>query len=302
MAKKSNVCNLEFQNQLEDLVLKYQEIVSNKNQTNIELAYKQIVNLYDPLDFYHSWYDQYKYLFDSQEDFVADYLRVFATVLLGWKPRNLRKKSRYDGSGEFKNYFIGSLHHNYINLVKSDQAAKRNTTKYCPLCNEWVNPISTHLITDHPSLLWDHLEEMEIDVQLLTSCPFCNNFKISKNASKEKVTSLIRHHFLSKHTSLLFAKFNELYPSISTISPKTSSTLIDDGDDELDLYDVTQEDDNLINKLLLMDLNDVQKHIIEQILNGDTNLSYKSEKYKCTRDEWDSAIENLKEVINLHGK
>jgi len=302
MHKKGEVLNSEIQNRLEEAVIHYQNVVEKGNNSDIESAYQRIVNIYDPLDFYHAWYDQYKYLFDSQDDFVADYLRVFVTVLLGWKPRGKRNKSRYEGSGEFKNYFIGSLYHNYINLVKSDQAAKRNVTKQCPICDKWVNPISTHLITDHSHLLWSYLEEMEIDIESLTSCPFCTNFKISKNATdRTKVTQLIKAHFISKHTSLLFNKFNDMYPDVSTISPKVSSVFIEEGDDELDIYDVCESEDNLINKLYSMNLDDVQKSIIELILNGENTLTYKSDKYKCTKDEWEVAVENLKETISLYG-
>jgi len=301
MIVNGDLSNSEFQNRLEDCVIKYQIAVSEGNSFDVETSYKNIIRLYDPMDFYSSWYDQYKYLFDSQEDFIADYNRVFITVLLNWQPRNKRKKSRYEGSGEFKNYFIGSLYHNYINLVKSDQAAKRNITKMCPICHEWVNPISTHLISEHQHLLWDHISDMNINVDELKQCPFCTNFKINKNLSGEKLTDVIKSHLISKHSSLLFSKFNEMYPDVSTISPKIISTVIDEGDDELDIYEITEDSNNLINKLFCSDLTDVQKYIIEQILNGDSKLVYKSDKYKCTHDEFESAVESLKELITLYG-
>jgi hypothetical protein len=302
MIKNGDLSNLEYQNRLEESVLKYQLAVNQGNPLDIELCYKRVVGYYNPLDFYASWYDQYKYLFDSQEDFIADYKRVFVTVLLNWQPRNKRKKSRYEGSGEFKNYFIGSLYHNYINLVKSDQAAKRNITKMCPICGEWVNPISTHLISRHSELLWQQLEDLSINIDSLISCPFCTNFKISKNfTDPEKINDLVKSHMLSKHSSLLFTKFNELHPEVSTISPKIISTMIEEGEGELDIYEVTEDDNNLINKLFSSDLSDVQKNIIEQILNGDSKVTYKSDKYKCSPAEFDNALESLKELLTLYG-
>ena len=302
MAKKGDIINSEFQKSLEEAVLNYQSISKTGSKIDVDIAYKKITTLYNPLDFSNAWYDQYKYLFDSREDFESDYLRVFITVLLGWKPRSLRKKSRYDGSGEFKNYFIGSLYHNYINLVKSDQAAKRNITKQCPICLDWVNPISTHLIVEHSYLLWDALHEMDIDLESLSSCPLCTNFKISKSAdSRAKLIELLKAHFISKHTSILFNRFNDLYPDVSTISPKVVSTYIEEGDDMLDIYDVTEEKSNLLNKLYLLDLSDLQKNIIYQVLNGELNMTYKPEKYKCTKDEWEQALEKLKEAINICG-
>jgi len=300
---KGDLINSEIQLRLEEAVLNYQKVSKSSDKNEIEWAYKKITNLYNPLDFYHNWYDQYYYLFDSQEDFVADYLRVFATVLLGWKPRNQRSKSRYEGSGEFKNYFIGSLYHNYINMVKSDQAAKRNVTKQCPICEDWVNPISTHLITCHSNLLWQYLEEMDIDIESLSSCPLCANFKVAKtNNDPKKITELLKAHFISKHTSLLFNKFNEMYPEISTISPKITSTSISENDEELDLYEVVEEKDSLLNKLHLLNLTDLQKSVIEQILNGEkTDLAYKPEKYKCTKEQWETEMESLKETISIYG-
>lgn len=301
MSKHNDVINTSLQFLLEESVLKYQEAVNSKCTYAIEDCYKKITSYYNPLDFYSAWYDQYKYLFDSQEDFLADYLRVFATVLLGWKPRNKRKKSRYDGSGEFKNYFIGSLYHNYVNMIKADQAAKRNLTKQCPICDKWVNPISTHLISEHIELLWDFLYEMSIDVDSLNNCPFCSNFKINKNITKDKITDLIKSHLASKHSGLLFNKFNELYPDISTISPKITSTCIEDNNDELDIYEVTEDTSSFVPKLFHLDLNPIQKSIIETVLNGETNLIYKNDKYKCTKLEWDEAMESLKEIISIYG-
>ena len=299
---KGDLINSEIQSRLEKAVLNYQQIAQSGEKNAIEFAYKKVTNLYNPLDFYHNWYDQYYYLFDSQEDFVADYLRVFVTVLLGWKPRNQRSKSRYEGSGEFKNYFIGSLYHNYINMVKSDQAAKRNITKQCPICEEWVNPISTHLITCHSNLLWTYLEEMGIELESLSSCPLCTNFRIGKNNNDpNKIVGLLKAHFISKHVSLLFNKFNEMYPDISTISLKISSTVLHDSDEELDLYEVIEEKTNLLNKLELLNLSEIQKSAIEQILNGDMNLVYKPEKYKCTKEQWETEMESLRETIGIYG-
>ena len=69
----------------------------------------------------------------------------------------------------------------------------------------------------------------------------------------------------------------------------------------LDIYDVTEEKNNLLNRLCLLDLSDLQKNIICQALNGETNMIYKPEKYKCTKDEWEQALEKIKEAINICG-
>ena len=290
--------NIDFQEQLENAVIKYQLAVEAGGSFDIEDAYRSIIKLYNPNDFAQTWYEQYKYLFDSYDDFISDYMRVFIVVIMNWKPRNERKKSRYDGSGEFKNYFIGSLHHNYVNLVKSDKASKRNLTKMCPICMEWVNPMSTHVINHHADLLWNYLLEMNIDVQTLSSCPFCPNFKINKSNSADKIAQLIKNHFLSKHSSMLFHKFNELYPDVSTLSPKiTTNNHYDDSNGELDIYDITEEKNGFMNKLYSLNLSDLQKTIIEKILNGD-QIIYKSDKYSCSEEEWTNAMIGLRDVVS----
>jgi hypothetical protein len=45
----------------------------------------------------------------------------------------------------------------------------------------------------------------------------------------------------------------------------------------------------------------VQKNAIEQILNGDTTLVYKPEKYKCTKEQWEVEMESLRETISIYG-
>lgn len=297
-----NELNNESQNVLEDAVLKYKDAAERQDKYDMELAYKKVIGIYDPFKYYHNWYNQYKYLFDSQEDFLADYTKVFINVLKNWTPRNKRKKSRYDGSGDFKNFFIGSLNHNYINMVKADQAAKRNTTNLCPICNQWVSPLSTHILNDHSDLMWVYLEEMEIDIESLTGCPFCANFKIPKNIqSRMEMTEYIKQHIKSKHTSVLFHRFNDLYPNSPTISPKITSTNIEENNDELDVYDIVEEENGLLNKLYSLNLSPIQQDIITRILNGENNLNYKSSQLECTKEEWDTELEKLRETMSLYG-
>lgn len=292
--------NEELQINLEQSVLEYQCALKENSKFKMEDAYKKITRYYNPMSYYSFWYDQYKHLFDSQDDFISDYIRVFITVITNWRPKDQRNKSRYNGSGEFKNYFIGSLYHNYVNMIKSDQAAKRNVTQQCPICNDWVNPMSTHIITDHSNLLWEYLEELNINIENAIHCPCCDSFKISKqNMSRSR--ELMKAHFISKHTKLLFAKFNEMFPHISTVSPKITSNQIVDENDELDIYEVTEAKSNLFDKLLYLGLTQNQKIMIEGVLNGETNIVYKSDRYDCSKEQWEKELESLKEVVSIHG-
>lgn len=298
----NNELNTESQNILEDAVIKYKDAAERQDNYDMEMAYKNVIGIYDPLKYYHNWYNQYKYLFDSQEDFLADYLKVFVNVLSNWTPRNKRKKSRYDGSGDFKNFFIGSLSHNYINMVKADQAAKRNTTNLCPICSQWVSPLSTHILNNHSDLIWQYLDEMGIDTESLTGCPFCANFKMPKTTeTRMEMTEFIKQHIKSKHTSVLFHRFNDLYPDSPTISPKTTSTNIEENNDELDVYDIVEDENNLLNKLYSLDLSPIQQSIISKILNGESNVVYKAGQFECTKEEWENELEKLKETMNLYG-
>ena len=43
---------------------------------------------------------------------------------------------------------------------------KRNPTQKCPICEKWVNPLSTHLLNHHRHLLWNHLDEIKIDLEI----------------------------------------------------------------------------------------------------------------------------------------
>ena len=239
----STVRETGHQEKLESAILYYQKILAGGNSRLIDQAYKNVCRLYPPLMHLQEWYQQYHYLYDSQEDFQQDYIRIFCNVLSAWKPRGVRKQSRYDGTGEFKNYFIGALQHNYINLVKADNAGKRNPSCRCPICDKWVNPLSTHLRTHHVDLLWDQLSINGFDINKIKNCPYCKSHKLPRsyeclseegeicngtnegceNCREAAITKAIKKHMLSKHSSLLFQRFNEIHPNYQTVSPRAMS-------------------------------------------------------------------------------
>jgi hypothetical protein len=265
------------------------------------------------------WWNQYHYLYDSHEDFASDYIKIFCNVLSNWKPRNTRKISRYGGSGEFKNYFIGALQHNYINLVKADNAGKRNPSQKCPICDKWVNPLSTHILNHHHHVLWDHLKKTGIILENLERCNFCKSHKMprsyeclenceeKKDGCCEKCmiiqrTAIIKKHILSKHSSMLFQKFNELYPDYQTVSPRALSVYMSEDDDSDDIcYYDSLRNDNKVNDLMNLTLNDVENKIIANILNGSSKLKYDSKLYGCSASEFNKAVENIKTKMSLIG-
>ena len=307
------------QENLEKAILRYQDSLLSGNKWRIDRCYKEVCKLYPPYLHMQEWWSQYHYLYDSQEDFASDYIKIFCNVLSNWKPRNTRKVSRYGGSGEFKNYFIGALQHNYINLVKADNAGKRNPTQKCPVCEKWVNPLSTHILHHHADILWKHLIDTGIVLEEVERCPFCKSHKMPRsyecleNCEHKKDgacveciivqrTAIIKKHILSKHSSKLFQKFNELFPDYQTVSPRALSVYLpeeNDGDDVC-YYD-NIKDDNKIHSLLRISMSAVESKILQHILNGNSKLKFDPKLYDCTSTEFYNAVENIKNKMSLVG-
>ena len=309
---------LKNQENLEKSILRYQDSLLTGNKWKIDRSYKEVCKLYPPYLHMQEWWSQYHYLYDSQEDFASDYIKIFCNVLSNWKPRSTRKQSRYGGSGEFKNYFIGALQHNYINLVKADNAGKRNPTQKCPICEKWVNPLSTHILNHHHHILWDHLKNTGIILEELERCPFCKNHKMPRSydcseecTSKqdgacescmiEKRTAVIKKHILSKHSSMLFQKFNELYPNYQTISPRAMSVYMSEDDDDENCYYDHVEDKNKIQNLMRFSMSEIEFKIINSALSGTKDIKYDPKVYNCTLNEFQEALENVKDKMALVG-
>lgn len=314
----NELLNARTQENLEQAIIKYQKSLTTNNGQLIDKCYKDVCKLYPPMMHMQEWWNQYHYLYDSQEDFSQDYIRIFCNVLSNWKPRNVRKKSRYDGSGEFKNYFIGALQHNYINLVKADNAGKRNPSQKCPICEKWVNPLSTHILNHHAHIMWDHLKATKIDVDEIDHCPFCKSHKMPRtfecletcenkedggceNCKIEIRKKAIKKHFLSKHSTILFQKFNELYPNYQTISPRAMSVYMSEEDDDENCYYDQVEDTNRLDVLLKYSMNDIESKIINSALSGTKDIKYDSKTYDCSLDEFQEALENIKNKMALCG-
>jgi hypothetical protein len=310
---------IKTQENLEKAILKYQSALLTDNKWVIDKSYKEICKIYPPYLHMQEWWNQYHYLYDSQEDFASDYIKIFCNVLSNWKPRSTRKLSRYGGSGEFKNYFIGALQHNYINLVKADNAGKRNPTQKCPVCEKWVNPLSTHILHHHADILWKHLLSTGIKLEELERCGFCKSHKMPRSYEcledcndKEETacekclvsqrTAVIKKHILSKHSSLLFQKFNELYPDHQTVSPRALSVYLSDEDDgEGVCYYDSLKDDNKVGNFLKLEMNDVESKIIKNILNGNLKIKYDPKLYQCSISEFNIAVENIKNKMSIAG-
>lgn len=320
----NDVKNPLIQENIENAILKYQNSLLTNNKDLIEKCYREICKLYPPLLHSQEWWLQYNYLFDSKEDFEADYIRVFCNVLSKWKPKSKRKQSRYNGTGEFKNYFIGALQHNYINFVKRDSAAKRNINQKCPICNQWVNPLSSHLLKVHKELMWEQMEEQGHVLCELEKCPLCKTHKMPRSYSclencdlkveggcekciKNQKLDLLKSHLISKHSTLLFQRFNKLYPNNPTVSPRSLSVyLSDENDSEDNCYYDQLENVKTLGDLYNIDITDLEIKIIEKVLktpikNDHISVEYDAKSYKCSQDEFNKALNSLRNKMSIVG-
>ena len=295
---KSNV-NVVEEEYFEKKILEYQDSLENNNKTLSNEIFQKICDIYKPEKYIGTWQKQYQYLYDSPEDFKQEYMKIFIMTLKKWKPRALRGKSRYNGGGSFKNYFWGSLSHNFINMVKSvEGSAKRNISTRCPECDEWHNPISLHIIKKHASVLWNKLSADNINIHIISDCPFCQN-NIYKGKSDLNSNELLKKHILSKHLPLLFDAFSEKHPDFVHYTTKHFSVDID-SEDGASIYDITPSSQTLISKLTNNDLSEIQKLMIDHILSKpNTAFSYNEKIFKCSELDFNDELEDLKDKIHI---
>lgn len=302
--KKRNELNLEQK------ILLYQEAINHNNKTTVDNIYKDICKLYPAMNFMHIWFKKYYYLYDTQEDFSSDYLRIFCTALKTWKPKHLRRESRFGGSGHFKNYFWGCLQNNYINMVKAENSGKRSISSKCPICEIWCTSLSTHLMQNHDDLLWDNIKRMGFNLSTMLRCPFCQNYKFSGKKLEQVdhaiLTKRLKRHILSMHSNYLFEEFKNQYPNCNNFSSKPTSVNVgnkDEDNNELSLYDIAEKDSKIEN-LYASGLSYIQERIINSIFNGKNEemaVSYDYKLYNCSIEEFNQELEDLKTKLFLCG-
>lgn len=302
------------QETLENLILLYQKAFQIKSYSIADDYFKSICEEYRPKAYIHKWYSKYGHLYDSPDDFEQEYMSAFISAVRKWKPRELRRKSKHDGKGYFMNYFWACLRYKFINEVKAEATCKMNTAKQCPLCCDWYSPLSTHLIKNHPELLWDHIAESGLNINTLKSCPYCSTFKVNKLSScehsapgcKECNTKnhnlLLRKHLLSNHSNLLFERFHALYPETITLSSKPVSVNIYDEDEgDSTIYDFMPSHDT-ISSLIDNGVTGTQMSIISRIIDhGVIELRYDPKLYNCSESEFQAELEDLRTKLVVCG-
>lgn len=307
---KRNRLKSQEQFSLETSILKYQEGLSTDNKYLVDDAYKEICAIYQPLNYRYVWYKKYHYLYDTEEDFISDYLRIFCISLSSWKPKHLRKKSKFNGTGHFKNYFWSSLQNNYINMVKAENSGKRSISSKCPICDEWCSSLSTHLIQHHEDFLWTVVRRMGYDVEKLSKCPFCQSYKIKPkpvdDTTKQSMTNRLKRHILSMHTNYLFEEFKDQYPEYNNLTSKPSSIYVNEennSDGELSIYDIVEKN-TCVEDLFTLGLSKIQQIIVNKVFNENIKnliISYDENLYNCKEEEFQKELEDLKNKLFLCG-
>lgn len=305
--------NKLVQLKLEKAIVGYQNALENNSDKEVEKFYQQICDIYPPLDFVNVWFKKYKHFYETKEDFVQDYLYVFCKALRKWQPRDKRPESRYNGTGEFKNYFWSNLNNYYTNIVKFQAAGIRNIAVICPICNKYTQTLSTHLLNEHAHLLWEHLSIMGHDIDTITKCPLCKShkvpqspnlkFELEENSLFMTQNEALKKHLLSKHSPILFEKFNDMFPEHDTLNVKPSSNYIIDesGESEVNVYDTVISNDP-VSKLWNTNLSDVQRQILEMILISKAKkIIYSPDVYNCSNEEFESHMDDLKTKMLLCG-
>ena len=123
-----------------------------------------------------------------------------------------------------------------------------------------------------------------------------------ENCREAAINKAIKKHMLSKHSSLLFQRFNEIHPNYQTVSPRAMSvyTTEDSEGDETCYYDKVQ-DGNDMNKLMSLDLSEIENKIVMTVLNGSSNIKFDAGLYNCSIDEFNDALDGLKDKMTFIG-
>lgn len=290
---------MENQACLESAILTYQKAKHTKNKTTIDLAYESVCKYYEPKDYIGKWYQQYGFLYDEYSDFEQEYLIVFASSLAKWKPKNERPMSKFNGSGEFKNYFWSSLQNHFSNAIKKRNASKRNCGAICPICGEYASVLSKHILEAHEHLMWERIARSNVDLTNLTNCPCCKSFKHKKNSKLTRHKQIIQH-LRSSHSSLIFEEFNEKYPDYN-ISTEPISVYLNEDNEDMCLYDTEPDQSSAMSNFWNLDFTPLQQDIIQKLLNGQSVDKLHHTSFKCTPKELNRAIHSIQDAMILAG-
>ena len=176
----------------------YQE---TKSSSDFEI----ICDIYNPYQYEQTWYEDYGFLFSySREDFHQEFMTCFVKACSTYRPGPNRK---------LNSYFYGIMKKTMVNQIKRKAVGFRNVQVRCPICDEIVAPLGTHLLRKHLELADLPYISMGKDPSEVTECLLCPQHHkkvVFKNEEHRQ------RHTMSKHSSIVFSMFMAKFPGHNT--------------------------------------------------------------------------------------
>jgi len=180
-------------------------VIGMYQETRSENDFEMICDIYKPLQYEQSWFEDYGFLFGyNREDFHQEFMACFVKAC---------NKYRTAPGHRLNSYFYGVLKKTMVNLLKRKAVGFRNIKVLCPLCNEMVAPLSTHLLKKHLELTDDLFTSMGKKVADVIECPLCPSHHRKVTFKNEEHR---RRHTMSRHSSQVFSMFLRRFPGHDT--------------------------------------------------------------------------------------
>jgi len=181
--------------------LELQEAILLYQATNSEDDFRLICERYDPLRYRNRWHASYGHLFDEEADFDGQMMECFVKAC-----------TRYERGRSLNPFYWGILRTTFANTIKHRTAKLRNPRVRCPICEDLVGPLGTHVLEGHPEIVIQVLRDHRLDPATTTTCPFCREkipIVFADDAHRAK-------HFRARHSGKIFDSFMRLYPNHHT--------------------------------------------------------------------------------------
>lgn len=171
--------------------------------------------VYEPERHSWRWRERYGHLFETDDDFNSVYEECFVKACRGYADEDARRQSGIEvmGNGSFNNYFWGVLQNNFSNVMKSKSCESRNPGVRCPVCDQMVAPLNTHILRDHTeyadSIVADVIGKQRSKPWNCTLCPtYARRVKFTDREE-------LRKHIVARHGSAVFERFSRDHPNHS---------------------------------------------------------------------------------------
>ena len=307
--------------------------ISMYQETEDDTDFVIVKSIYEPEKYVWKWKERYSHLFDSQDEFNSVFDECFVKACRGFADAEKRETLGINvmGNGSFNNYFYGVLTNTFANIMKKRICKSRNPQVRCPICDEMVSPLTTHVLRDHREYADGIVSDMVKDQgDTPWTCSLCPNY--AKRIEFENREDL-KQHVVAKHSSEIFDRFSSEHPKHSmAIRDHASSGGIIGDDEVITTHDAIErnfsrgvmqqheetnakyDEVNLGHAILSAGLSECQMAIVDCILGNRRATKMPSRKKLCencthgregkcdrgrclTKDEYASEITGLKEKM-----